>query len=89
MNRDDYIFTRKANGDARTVIELGAEFDALAASLAPPPPDKAVLAVAVKRSTDVNAALVALRDSADKTKRARFDSLRLLSFEQQAGELGL
>ena len=85
MNRQDFILTRKANGDARTVEQIGVEFDALVASLAPPPPDPAVLAAAVKRSNDVNAALVALA----KSDPARFESLRRQSFDDQAVALKL
>ena len=85
MTRADYILTRKANGDTRAIADIGAEFDALAASLAPPPPDPALLAAAVKRSNDVNAALLAL----SKSDPARFESLRRKSFNDQAVALGL
>ena len=85
MNRTDYILTRKANGDARTVADIGAEFDALSASLAPPPPDQAALTAAVERSNAVNAALVALA----KSDPARFESLRRESFDDQAVALKL
>ena len=85
INRENYILTRKANGDARTVAEIGAEFDALAASLAPPPPDPALLAAAIVRSNAVNAALAALAIS----DQVRFEALRFAPFEDQATELGL
>lgn len=85
MNRDNYILTRKANGDARTVADIGAEFDALAAELAPPPPDPRVLAAAIARSDAVNAKLAALAVS----DPVRFEALRFKSFEDQAAEFGL
>ena len=85
MTHDDYILTRKASGDARTVERIGAEFDALALSLAPPPPDPAVLAAAVVRSDAVNAKLSALAVS----DSVRFEALRFAPFEDQAAEFGL
>ena len=85
IDRENYILTRKANGDARTVAEIGAEFDTHAAALAPPPPDPALLAAAVARSDAVNAALAALAVS----DQMRFEALRFAPFEDQAAELGL
>ncbi len=84
MDRSDYIFIKKANGDARSVEQIGAEYDTLAAQLTPAP-DPAMLAAAVKRSGDVNAALAELA----KSDAARFESLRRLPFEDQAKRLGL
>lgn len=91
MTRTDYILTRKANGDARTVEQIGAEFDTLAASLAPPPPDPLVLAAAVKRAGDVNAWLMTQKpgEGATAVQIAAWDTLRRLPFAEQAKRAGL
>lgn len=89
MNRTEYVVMRRATGDRRALEEIGAEYDALLVSLAPPAPNQALLAAAVARSEAVNAALAALRDSTDEAERARFEALRRLPFAQQAAELGL
>lgn len=91
MTKNDYILTRKAAGDARDVAAIGAEFDALAASLAPPPPDPATLAAAVTRAADVDAWLLKQRpgDGATPPEIAAWDDLRRLPFEEQAKRAGL
>lgn len=91
MERSDYILTKKANGDARTVEQIGAEFDALAASLAPPPPDPLVLAAAVKRATEVNAWLLTQKpgEGATAEQITAWDTLRRLPFNEQAKRAGL
>mgnify|MGYP001559402424 CR=1 FL=1 len=90
MTRDDFILTKKANGDARTVEQIGAEHDALLASLAPPP-DPAVLAAAVKRSDAVNEWLAAQvpGEGAPPERVTAWDALRCLPFDAQAKLAGL
>ena len=91
MNRTGYVLTRKANGDTRPVVEISAEFDALAASLAPPAPDSTVLAAAVKRATDVNTWLENQKpgEGATAEQVAAWDALRRLPFGEQAKRAGL
>lgn len=91
MTKNDYILTRKANGDSRTVDQIGAEFDTLAASLAPPPPDPAVLDAAVKRAGAVNAWLLTQKpgEAATPEQMAAWDDLRRRPFEEQAKRAGL
>ena len=92
MNRADYILTRKASGDTRTVEQIGAEFDTLAASLAPPPPDPLALAAAVKRAAAVNAWLENQKpgeEGATAEQIAAWDTLRRLPFAEQAKRAGL
>ena len=91
MDRSDYIMTRWATGDARTVKQIGTEYDQRAAALAPPPPDPAVLAAAVMRAGDVNAWLLTQKPGEDATAEqiAAWDTLRRLPFEAQAKRAGL
>ena len=91
MNRPDYVLTRKANGDARAVDEIAAEFDSIAAALAPPPPDPLALADDVKRADDVNAWLLTQKPGEDATAEqiAVWDTLRRLPFSEQAKRAGL
>ena len=86
MSREIYILTRKALGDTRTVEQIGAEFDALAASLASPPPDPLVLAAAVKRSETINAWLLTQKpgEGATAEQITVWDTLRRLPFNEQA-----
>lgn len=37
MNKQNYILTKKANGDTRTVAVIGGEFDKLIKDMAPKP----------------------------------------------------
>ena len=91
MNRADYILTRKASGDTRTVERIGTEFDVLAASLAPPPPDPLALAAAVKRAGDVNAWLLTQKpgEGATAAQIEAWDTLRRLLFAEQAKRAAL
>lgn len=91
MTREDYILTRKANGDTRSIAQISEEYDATVAALSPPPPDPAALAAARKRADDVNAWLLTQKpgEAAPAEQIAAWDELRRLPFVDQAARAGL